>query len=272
MTDDQISISGRLSDQLNVNMPHAARIWNYWMGGKDNFEADRRTGGAVAEVYPEIVTMAVQSRPFLIRTVRFLTGGAGIRQFIDIGSGLPTMHNTHEVAQGIASDARIVYVDNDPLVLAHARALLTNTTPEGVTTYVDADLHRPDLITADARNVLNFNEPIGVMFMGVLGYMEDFDTVRSIVTQVMDAMPSGSSLTLWDGTDTSDAVIAGAERLAESGGVPYYLRSPQDLARCFEGLEIVEPGLVPITSWRPDPYVGAITPPIDAYGAIGFKP
>jgi hypothetical protein len=269
MPDEQIPGPDRLSNQLNEKMPHAARMWNYWMGGKDNFEADRRTGDAVAEVYPEIVTMAVQSRPFLVRTVRFLAGEIGIRQFIDIGSGLPTMSNTHEVAQSIVPDARIVYVDNDPLVLAHARALLTNTTPEGVTTYVDADLLRPDLIISDARNVLNFNEPVGVMFMGVLGYVEEIDKMRSIVAQVMDAVPSGSSLTLWDGTDTSEAVIAGAERLAESGGVPYYLRSPQDLARCFEGLDLVEPGLVPITQWRPDADAAA---PIDAYGAIGLKP
>jgi hypothetical protein len=271
MPDDQIPASGRLVDRLNAGVPHAARIWNYWMGGKDNFEADRRTGDAVAEVYPEIVTMAVQSRPFLIRTVRFLAGEVGIRQFIDIGSGLPTMHNTHEVAQSIASDARIVYVDNDALVLAHARALLTNTSPDGVTRYVDADFHRPELILSDVRTMLDFDEPIGVMFMGVLGYVEDLEAMRSIVAQVMDAVPSGSSLTLWDGTDTSEAVIAGAQRLAESGGVPYYLRSPQDLAGCFEGLKIVEPGLVPITRWRPDPAAGE-APPIDAYGAIGLKP
>jgi S-adenosyl methyltransferase len=145
-----------LTSKIQFDVPHAARIWNYWMGGKDNYPVDRAAGDAVAEVYPDIVTMALQSRQFLIRAVRFLAGEAGIRQFLDIGTGLPTMQNTHEVAQAIAPDSRIVYVDNDPLVLAHARALLVNTTAQGVTTYVDADYHNPDLIISDARNVLDF--------------------------------------------------------------------------------------------------------------------
>jgi hypothetical protein len=144
---------------INFDVPHAARIWNYWMGGKDNYAVDRAAGDAVAEVYPDIVAMATQSRQFLIHTVRYLAGEVGVRQFLDIGTGLPTMQNTHEVAQQAAPESRIVYVDNDPLVLVHARALLTNTTPEGVTTYVDADLHNPELILADARNVLNSASP-----------------------------------------------------------------------------------------------------------------
>ncbi|MDE1675582.1 SAM-dependent methyltransferase, partial [Nocardia gipuzkoensis] len=135
-------------------IPHSARIWNYWMGGKDYYEIDRIAGDAGIEVDPDITTMAVQSRQFLIRAVRYLAGEVGIRQFLDIGTGLPTMQNTHEVAQSVTPDARIVYVDNDPLVLTHARALLTSTTPEGVTTYVDADYHDPERIIADAKNVL----------------------------------------------------------------------------------------------------------------------
>lgn len=274
MVDDRSSEASGvrvLSSEVDPSTPHAARIWNYWMGGKDNYEADRAAGDAVAEVYPDIVVMAKQSRQFLIRVVRYLAEEAGIRQFLDIGTGLPTMQNTHEVAQQIAPESRIVYVDNDPLVLAHARALLVNTTPEGVTTYVHADYHDPDQIVADAANVLNLNDPVAVMFMGVLGYETELDTVRSVVSRVMAAMPSGSHLVLWDGTDTGEAVVEGGEKLVESGGVPYILRSPDQLAQCFEGLELVEPGVVPITAWYPYPTDFGRREQIDAYGAVGRK-
>ena len=261
-----------LASKIRSDVPHAARVWNYWMGGKDNFEVDRAAGDAVARVYPDIVTMAKQSRQFLIRAVRFLAGDAGIRQFLDIGTGLPTMQNTHEVAQRVAPESRIVYVDNDPLVLVHARALLVNTTPEGVTTYVDADYHDPDSIIADARNVLNFNEPVAVMFMGVLGYVEDFDEMRSIVARTLAAVPSGSYLVLWDGTDTGEAITEGGAKYAESGAIPYHLRSPERLGQCFEGMEMVEPGMAPITHWRLDLAVSGQLEPIDAYGAVARKP
>jgi hypothetical protein len=260
------------SPEIDRQTPHAARIWNYWMGGKDHYAVDRAAGDAVASVYPDIVTMAKQSRQFLIRVVRYLTGEAGIRQFLDIGTGLPTMQNTHEVAQEIAPECRVVYVDNDPLVLAHARALLVNTTPEGVTTYMHADYHDPDVIVGDAANVLNLTQPVAVMFMGVLGYEFDLDVVRSIVSRVMAGVPSGSYLTLWDSTNTSTSVVAGAEQLKHSGGAPYALRSPEELGSCFDGLELVEPGLVPITHWRPYTVEGDAADTIDAYGAVGRKP
>ncbi|MFJ6194923.1 SAM-dependent methyltransferase [Micromonospora sp. NPDC092111] len=258
-----------LAATIQPDVPHAARIWNYWMGGKDNFQADRAAGDAVAEVYPEIVVMAQQSRRFLVRAVRFLAAEAGIRQFLDIGTGLPTMQNTHAVAQGVAPESRIVYVDNDPMVLVHARALLASTTVEGVTTYVPADYHDPERILAEAADTLDFDQPVAVMFMGVLGYEPDLGVLRSIVERTMKATASGSYLVLWDGTDTSPAVVSGAERLAESGGVPYLLRSPADLARCFDGLTMVEPGLVPIPLWRPD---DPDAKGIDAYGAVARKP
>ncbi len=260
------------ASKIKFDVPHSARIWNYWMGGKDNYPVDHEAGDAVAEVYPDIVTMAVQSRQFLIRAVRFLAGEAGVRQFLDIGTGLPTMQNTHEIAQQIAPESKIVYVDNDPLVLAHARALLVNTTAEGVTTYVDADVHDPGVIIADARNVLNLSQPVAVMFMGVLGYVADFDVLRSIVARVMAAVPSGSYLALWDGTDTGDAIIEGGVKLAETGAIPYNLRSLEQLGRCFEGLEMVDPGLVPITQWRPDTAEVGRVEPIDAHGAVARKP
>ncbi|MEV4171362.1 SAM-dependent methyltransferase [Nonomuraea sp. NPDC049709] len=259
-----------LAAKIKPEVPHAARIWNYWMGGKDNFAADRAAGDAVAEVYPEIVQMAVQSRRFLIRAVRHLAAEAGVSQFLDIGTGLPTMQNTHEVAQAIDPSARIVYVDNDPLVLVHARALLRNTSPEGVTAYVDGDYHEPELIISEARKVLDFTRPIAVMFMGVLGYVHDLEVMRSIIDRVMQVVPSGSYLVLWDGTATGEAVAEGSDKLAESGAVPYYLRSVEELAECFGGLHLVEPGLAPITQWRPEGEEEA--PFIDAHGGVARKP
>ena len=254
--------------ELQPDVPHAARMWNYWMGGKDNFAADRAAGDAVARVYPEIVVMAQQSRRFLVRVVGHLAAEAGIRQFLDIGTGLPTMQNTHEVAQGIAPDARVVYVDNDPMVLAYARAMLAGTTDQGITTYVHADYHDPGRILADAAGALDFDQPVAVMFMGVLGYEPDLEVVRGIVDTVMARVPAGSHLVLWDGTNTTAAVVEGAQKLTDSGGVPYILRSPKQLRSLFAGLEIVEPGLVQISAWRPD---GAVDP-IEAYGAVGRKP
>jgi hypothetical protein len=257
-----------MNSELRPEVPHAARIWNFWMGGSDNFAADRAAGEAVAQVYPEIVLMARQSRRFLIRVVNHLAAEAGIRQFLDIGTGLPTMQNTHEVAQAVAPESRIVYVDNDPLVLVHARALLACQPDRGRVTHVDADYHHPDLILAEAGKVLDFSQPIGVMFMGVLGYEPDLGVASSIVHRVMDAVPAGSHLVLWDGTNTTPAVVEGARRLAESGGVPYVLRSPDEIGSLFAGLDLVEPGLVQITNWRPD---GAAEW-LDAYGAVARKP
>ncbi|WBB58440.1 SAM-dependent methyltransferase [Streptomyces sp. WMMC500] len=267
---------------VDPTVPHAARIWNYWMGGKDNYESDVAAGDAVAQVYPDIVTMARESRRFLIRVVSHLAREVGIRQFLDIGTGLPTMQNTHEVAQRIAPESRIVYVDNDPLVLTHARALLVNTSAEGATSYVHADYHDPERILAGAADTLDLTEPVTVMFMGVLGYEPELTELRRIVGRVLAALPSGSHLVMWDGTDTGEAVVEGGEKLIEAGGVPYHLRGPDELGRCFEGLELVEPGMVPITLWRPEEpaagagaadAAGADAPrPIDAYGAVGRKP
>ncbi|MBC6458998.1 SAM-dependent methyltransferase [Actinomadura sp. HBU206391] len=258
--------------KINTEIPHAARIWNYWMGGRDNYKSDRAAGDAVSEVYPDIITMARESRHFLNRVVRYLAAEAGVRQFLDIGTGLPTMQNTHEIAQQVAPDSKIVYVDNDPLVLVHARALLVNTTPEGVTTYVDADFHDPDQIISDAANVLNLNLPVAVMFMGVLGYEPDLGEVRSILSKIMGAVPSGSFLVLWDSTNTGQAVVDSVAKLEENGAVPYVLRSPEALGQCFEGLELIDPGVVPITKWRAEFADLEEGPPLDAYGAVGRKP
>ncbi|WP_433663595.1 SAM-dependent methyltransferase [Nocardia sp. CA-128927] len=257
---------------IRTDIPHSARIWNYWMGGKDNYEIDRIVGDASLEVDPDISTMAVQSRQFLIRAVTHLAREAGVRQFLDIGTGLPTMQNTHEVAQAVAPDAKIVYVDNDPLVLTHARALLNSTTNEGVTTYIDSDYHEPEQIISDARNVLNFDEPIAVMFMGVLGHAKSYEEMLRIVRTVMGEVRSGSYLVLWDGTDDSKAYVALCENYTNSGGVPYVPRTQDQIRAAFDGLELIEPGFVSITQWRPaDTEVGEAQP-ISAYCAVARKP
>ncbi|HXV93437.1 MAG TPA: SAM-dependent methyltransferase [Pseudonocardia sp.] len=256
---------------IRFDVPHGARIWNYWLGGKDNYPADREIGDAVRAAYPAIAEYAVKSRQFLIRAVRYLAAEAGIRQFLDVGTGLPTMQNTHEVAQGVAPEARVVYVDNDPLVLTHARALLQNTTSEGATTYVDADYRDPGRIVSEARGVLDFDRPIAVLFMGVFGYVTDPDEVRSVIGHFVDAVPPGSYLALWDGTDTSEVARIATKAQADMGS-PYELRSVEQIAGWFEGLEMVEPGLVPVTQWRPDPCEVGQAEPIDAYGAVARKP
>jgi hypothetical protein len=264
-------VESSYSSKLDITVPHSARIWNYWMGGTDNFVVDREAGDAFIEKFPGVVSLAKESRRFLIRAVRYLAAEAGIRQFLDIGSGLPSMENTHEVAQRIAPDSRIVYVDNDPLVIVHARVLLVNTTDEGVTDYIEADFHNPDQIVAEARDVLNFAKPIAVMFMGVLGHVADYDEMRSIVSRVMAAVPAGSYLVLWDGTNTTEEFDEAQKGYDDTGAVPYNLRSPEQVGRCFEGLEMLEPGLVSISQWRPDP-ADAEVEPVEGYGGVARKP
>ncbi|MFF0501507.1 SAM-dependent methyltransferase [Nocardia aobensis] len=258
--------------QIRTDIPHSARIWNFWMGGKDNYEVDRAVGEASLQIDPDIATMAVQSRQFLIRAVRHLAGEAGIRQFLDIGTGLPTMQNTHEVAQSVAPDAKVVYVDHDPLVLAHARALLTSTTPEGVTTYVNADFHEPEKIIAEAEAILDLQEPVAVMFMGVLGHARSYQDMLRIVRTVLAAVPSGSYLVLWDGTDDSQPYVDLCAEYAKTGGTPYYPRTRAEIAAAFDGLELVDPGFTCITQWLPDSREVGRTAEIAAYGGVARKP
>ncbi|GAB3691278.1 SAM-dependent methyltransferase [Nocardiopsis oceani] len=256
--------------QIDTTRTHSARIWNYWMGGKDHYPIDRVAGDQVAASYPEIVDLARSSREFLVRVVNHLAGEAGIRQFLDIGTGMPTANNTHEVAQAVAPECRVVYVDNDPLVLAHARALLVGT-PEGVTDYIDADLREPDTILRRAAEALDFDQPVGLMLMGVLGHIPD-EEVLPIVRRLLAALAPGSYLASYDGTNTSEAYNRAIEEGNKHGDVPYLLRSPEEFAARFEGLELLEPGVVPCPEWRPYPVEAGIRRGMDQYGGVARKP
>lgn len=258
---------------IDTSVPHSARVWNYWLGGKDNYPVDRVVGEEFLKVFPGMAQGARASRAFLGRTVRYLAGEAGVRQFLDVGTGLPTADNTHEVAQAVAPDARVVYVDNDPLVLTHARALLTST-PEGRTGYVHADLREPEAILDAARSELDFERPIGLMLMGILGHVVDYQGARRLVGQLVDALPPGSYLTVNDGTNVhSEANVEAHDNYNnESGGDPYVQRSPEEIRGFFDGLELVEPGIVSVTRWRYEETRFGIPPEVDGYGGVGRKP
>ncbi|HEX2771670.1 MAG TPA: SAM-dependent methyltransferase [Micromonosporaceae bacterium] len=258
--------------KIDTSVPHSARIWNYWLGGKDNFAVDREAGDQYRKVFPGVINVAQASRQFLTRTVRYLAAEAGVRQFLDIGTGLPTVDNTHEIAQRVAPESRIVYVDNDPLVLVHARALLVST-PEGATQYIDADLREPDTILGEAAKTLDFTQPIALILSGILGHITDTDEARSIVAKLVEALPSGSYLSINDGTK----VVGGPgfeeaqEGYNDSGAVPYNLRTPEEIGSFFTGLELVDPGVVSCPLWRPDPDAG-VPAKVDAFGGVGRKP
>jgi O-methyltransferase involved in polyketide biosynthesis len=257
--------------KFDTTVPHSARIWNYWLGGKDYFVVDREAGDSFLHVYPEMREVARAVREFLGRAVRYLAQEVGIRQFLDIGTGLPTADNTHEVAQRVAPAARIVYVDNDPLVLAHARALLTSS-PEGSCQYIDADVRDPGKILDAAAAALDFSQPIAVIMLGIMGHIHDDAEALSIVHQITGALPSGSYFTLSDGANTSKAREQAHERYADTGAVPYRLRSPQQLTAFFDGLSLLEPGVVPVSRWRPEPRPDGHPPRhVDTYGGLARK-
>ncbi|MGP4030427.1 SAM-dependent methyltransferase [Actinomadura sp. 3N407] len=257
--------------RIDTTVPHSARIWNFLLGGTDNYPVDREAGERVFQTFPGMVDMARYSRRMLTRVVRYLAGEVGVRQFLDIGTGLPTMDNTHEVAQRVARDARVVYVDNDPLVLVHARALLTSS-PEGATDYIEADVRDPEIILSRAAGTLDLDRPVALMLMGILGLVDDYDQARSIVERLMAALPSGSYLAVYDGTDTDPAYVEAIRaHNASSGAVSYTPRSPEQIARYFDGLELVEPGVVPVTRWRPDPSRWGEAPEVACVGGVARK-
>ena len=266
---------GDLMARVDTSVPVSARIWNYWMGGSDYYPIDKVAGDAYAALSPGVFDLARSSRSYLARAVRYTAGEAGVRQFLDIGSGLPSHDPTHVVAQGVAPESRVVYVDHDPLVLAHAQALLISN-PHGGTDYIEADLYKPGALLDIARTKLDFSQPIAIMLMGVMGHvgnpLHDDDRVgRSIVEALKDALPSGGYFVMYEGINTDPAQNEALAAYNASGAIPYHVREPAQVLRFFKGLELVDPGVVPIHQWHPDP--GTVDPPaVPALGGIGRKP
>jgi S-adenosyl methyltransferase len=258
---------------IDVTKAHTARVWNYWLGGKDNYPVDREVGERIQSVLPDIVDTARAQRGFLVRVVRYLVADAGIRQFLDIGTGLPTANNTHEVAQATAPECRVVYVDNDPLIMAHTRALLTSTS-DGATDYIFADLREVDTILREAARILDFTRPIALMLLGIVEHILDTDEAHAIVNQLLDALPSGSYLILCDPiTEVRREVMLEAIRQWNESASPLITaRSRQELIRFFDGLELLEPGVVSSSLWRP--VAGEIGVPVEVFnfGGVGRKP
>jgi SAM-dependent methyltransferase len=242
---------GQLSE-IDTSVPHIARVYDYWLGGKDNFASDRAAAEAAMREDPNVVEGVRGNRAFLARAVRYLAGQAGVRQFLDIGTGIPAADNTHEVAQVMARECRVIYVDNDPIVLSHARALLTSE-PEGATAYLDEDLRNVAEIIRAAGETLRFSEPVAVMLIGILHCIPDEHDPAGVIRQLMDAVPPGSYLAISHPANdiNSPGVRRLASRLNELMPVKLRFRSRAEVAALFDGLELVEPGLVRAPEWRP---------------------
>ena len=236
------SVPAGARSALDTTVAHSARVHDYWLGGKDNFAADRAAGDAVMEAYPGIVMSVRANRAFLARVVRFLAAEAGIRQFLDIGTGIPASNNTHEVAQSVAPESRVVYVDYDPVVLTHARALLTSS-PEGVTNYIDADLREPSKILHEAARTLDFSQPVAVMLIAIMHLIVDADDPHRIVAELMAAVPPGSYLALSQvASDIETEQVAEARRRYNSlARETQQHRSHAEVTRFFDGLDLVPP-------------------------------
>ncbi|WP_422770072.1 SAM-dependent methyltransferase [Plantactinospora sp. WMMC1484] len=262
--------------RVDTTVAHPARRYNYWLGGKDNFAADRASGDQVAAVFPTVKRAARENRTFLRRTVGFLAREAGIRQFLDIGTGLPTADNTHQIAQRIAPESRIVYVDNDPLVMSHARALLTSS-PEGRSAYIERDLREPGSIldAPELHATLDLTRPVGLTLVAILHFVRDFEDPYGVVGRLVRALPAGSYLVMSHGTYDglpAEAVAKLEAANAATGGLSQP-RSREEFSRFFTGLDLVEPGVVPVGDWRPES--GAEPPePVDIcmYGAVARIP
>jgi O-methyltransferase involved in polyketide biosynthesis len=259
------------SPGIDITVPHPARVYDYWLGGKDNYRADREAAAEAIKIFPNTVESARSCRAFLSRVVAYLTAEAGIRQFLDLGSGLPSAQNVHEVAQSIAPESRVVYVDHDPVVLLHARALLRSS-PEGATGYIQADIRSPEAIVAKAAETLDFSQPVAVMLLAVLHFVTDAQDPARIIRAVMDSVPSGSYLAIGHHTAEIDPEVrAFAARLSElNPAFPSTLRGRQQVADLFAGLDLVEPGVVQISRWRPEPDQGTGAAPL--WGGVARKP
>jgi hypothetical protein len=263
-----------VDSRLDMGVPHIARVYDYWLDGKDNFTVDRVAAEEAIAAFPGIRESAQANRAFLRRTVSYLTAVEGIRQFLDIGTGLPSVSNTHEVSQAAVPDSRVVYVDNDPLVLAHARALLTSS-PEGATAYLDADLQDTETILEEAARTLDFTRPVGIMLLAILHYIPDLGEARRIVARLLAAVPAGSCLVISHaGTDLLAEQVSAFEKSlnAHLPAQRQHVARPRDLvAGFFDGVDLVEPGVVRVSDWRPDSPEESATPTI-LWGGVGRKP
>ncbi|WCN84142.1 SAM-dependent methyltransferase [Micromonospora sp. LH3U1] len=278
-TDASRATAGSPSDRIDTSVAHPARRYNYWLGGKDNFQADRESGDVMAAAFPTIRTSALENRRFLQRAVGYLAREAGIRQFLDIGTGIPTANNTHEVAQGIAPESRVVYVDNDPIVLAHARALLTSSS-EGATAYIDADLRDPERILAhpELRRTIDLSQPVALMLVAVLHFVPDDDDPSARVRHLIDALPAGSYLVASHAThEYLPPEVAEQAKAAAKGGGPHgliNLRTRDEFARFFTDLDVVEPGITSVAEWRaesePQPRPSVVE--VSMYGGVARLP
>jgi hypothetical protein len=264
---DEVSIGG-----INTSVAHPARVYDYWLGGKDNFAADREAAERVLAATPGLRFRVRANRAFLARAVRYLAGEAGIRQFLDIGTGIPSANNTHEVAQSVAPDARVVYVDNDPIVLVHARALLASN-PQGSTQYVEGDLRDPRPILAAAGTTLDFSQPVALMLLGIMHLVQDAEDPYGLVAGLMAKLPSGSYLALsHPAIDINAAQAEAQRRYNERVSTPQTLRTREQVARFFDGLELVPPGLSYVHAWRPETDAPASAETASAHGGVARKP
>jgi hypothetical protein len=258
---------------FDTTVAHPARVWDFLLGGKDNFAADRTAGERVLQVMPEMGLVARAGREFLARAAHYLAAEAGIRQFLDIGTGLPTADNTHEVAQRAAPESRIVYVDNDPIVLSHARALLTSD-PRGETAYISADIQDTDTILREAADTLDFRQPVAVMLLAILHFIPDSDDPHALVARLMQVLPSGSYLVISHASSDimAETVAAGTTAYNAHSAVSITPRTEQQVTQFFDGLDLVSPGVTPLGHWRPGPVSVGSLPWLPTYTAVGRKP
>jgi hypothetical protein len=263
--------ASKLESSLDTSQAHIARVYDYWLGGKENFAADRAAGDAVIQAYPGVIATVRANRALLVRMVRYLAVEAGIAQFLDLGTGIPSANNTHEVAQSVTPSARVVYVDNDPIVLGHARALLVSD-PMGATSYLEADIRDPGPILDQAAHLLNFSQPVAVMLMGVMHLISDEDDPSGIVARLIGAVPPGSYLAMsHPAADIdADAMADAQQRQNQAQAEQVTFRRREQVERFFDGLEMVEPGLVRAPEWRPDLVAGA-NPGAALWAGLGRK-
>jgi hypothetical protein len=267
---ENVATESRLWPNINPNVPAIARVYDYWLGGKDNFAVDRELAERFVQADPTVIAGVRSNRALLQRAVRFLARDVGIRQFLDIGTGIPTVNNTHEVAQAADPACRVVYVDNDPMVLAHARALLTSVTAP--TAYIDADARDTPKILDQASAILDFKQPIAIMMIGLLHCIPDADDPYRVVRELVGGVLPDSYLAIsHPASDIRSGPMAeGAKMMNESLPVPITFRPYERVVPFFDGLELVEPGIVPTTQWRPDP--GADTTPLPGWAGVARKP